>query len=151
VTFGKVKDYGIKDANNMGAAMAGSAYDTISTHLSNTSKTIDDFDYIVTGDLGLVGSEILYDLFDKDKINIKKKHKDCGLMLYDLDKQDVHAGGSGCGCAASVLCGYFLQEVAQGKINNILFTATGALMSPTIIQQGESIPSVAHSLHISAM
>jgi len=150
VTFGKVKDYGVKDVNNMGAAMAGAAYDTISSHLTNTGKTIGDFDYIVTGDLGLVGSEILYDLFDKDKVNIQKNHKDCGLMLYDLERQDVHAGGSGCGCAAGVLCGYFLQELAQGKIGNILFTATGALMSPTIIQQGESIPGIAHSVHISA-
>lgn len=148
VTFGKVKDYGIKDVNNMGAAMAGAAYDTITNHLTNTGKTIDDFDFIVTGDLGKVGSEILYDLFDKDRVNIKKKHKDCGLMLYDIENQDVHAGGSGCGCGASVLCGYFLREIAAGKINNILFTATGALMSPTIIQQGESIPGIAHSVHI---
>jgi stage V sporulation protein AD len=148
VTFGKVKDYGIKDAHNMGAAMAGAAYDTICTHLTNTAKSINDFDYIVTGDLGTVGSEMLYDLFDKDRINIKKKHKDCGLMLYDLEKQDVHAGGSGCGCAAGVLCGYYLREIAQGKIDNILFTATGALMSPTIVQQGESIPGVAHCVHI---
>jgi stage V sporulation protein AD len=151
VTFGKVQDYGIKDVSNMGAAMAGSAYDTISTHLKNTAKSIDDFDYIVTGDLGMVGSEILYDLFDKDKINIQKKHKDCGLMLYDIKTQDVHAGGSGCGCAAGVLCGYLLNEIAQGKIKNILFTATGALMSPTIIQQGESIPGVAHAVHIGNM
>ncbi|MCL2071483.1 MAG: stage V sporulation protein AD [Oscillospiraceae bacterium] len=132
----------------MGAAMAGAAYDTISTHLSNTAKTIDDFDHIVTGDLGMVGSEVLYDLFDKDKINIKKKHRDCGLMLYDFEKQDVHAGGSGCGCAASVLCGYFLRQIAGGKLQNILFTATGALMSPTVTQQGESIPGIAHALHI---
>jgi stage V sporulation protein AD len=149
VTFGKVRDYGVKDAANMGAAMAGAAYDTISTHLANTGKSIDDFDRIVTGDLGLVGTEMLYDLFDKDKINIKKKHKDCGLMLFDTETQDTHAGGSGCGCAASVLCGYFLREIAQGRIGNVLFVATGALMSPTIIQQGESIPGVAHAVHLS--
>ena len=148
VTFGKVKDCGIKDANNMGAAMAGAAYSTIATHLENAGKTIDDFDFIVTGDLGLVGSSVLYELFDKDKINLKKKHKDCGLMLYDLKKQDVHAGGSGCGCGASVLCGYFLREISAGRISDILFVATGALMSPTIIQQGESIPGVAHAVHI---
>jgi len=150
VTFGKIKDYGIKDANNMGAAMSGAAYDTISSHLANTGKTADDFDYIVTGDLGKVGSEILYDLFDKDKVNIQKKHKDCGLMLYDLKEQDVHSGGSGCGCSASVLCGYFLRELEQGNLKNILFTATGALMSPTIVQQGESIPGIAHAVHISS-
>jgi stage V sporulation protein AD len=145
-----VCDYGIKDANNMGAAMAGAAYNTISAHLANTAKSIDDFDYIVTGDLGLVGSKVMHELFDKDKVNIKPKHKDCGLMLYDLQSQDVHAGGSGCGCAAAVMCGYFLQELAQGKLKNILFTATGALMSPTIIQQGESIPGIAHAVHFSA-
>jgi len=150
VTFGKVKDYGIKDANNMGAAMAGAAHDTISTHLANTGKTIDDFDCIVTGDLGLVGSEVLYDLFDKDKINLKKNHKDCGLMMYDLKSQDVHSGGSGCGCAAGILCGHFLNEIACGNIKDILFTATGALLSPMIVQQGESIPGVAHCLHISS-
>jgi len=133
--------------------MSGAAHDTISTHLANTGKTIDDFDYIVTGDLGLVGSRVLYELFAKDKIDIikfKKKHKDCGLMLFDLEEQDVHAGGSGCGCAASVLCGYFLQELAQGKLKNILFTATGALLSPTVMQQGESIPGIAYSVHISS-
>ncbi|MCL2037183.1 MAG: stage V sporulation protein AD [Oscillospiraceae bacterium] len=150
VTFGKVKDYGVKDANNMGAAMSGAAYDAISMHLWNTAKQIDDFDYIVTGDLGAVGSEVLYDLFDKDKISLRRKHKDCGLMLFDLEQQDVHAGGSGCGCAAGVLCGYFLPELARGNIKNILFAATGALMSPTIIQQGESIPGIAHVVHISA-
>jgi stage V sporulation protein AD len=150
VTFGKVKDYGVKDAANMGAAMAGAAYDAVSTHLANTAKSIDDFDYIVTGDLGKVGSELFYELFDRDKVNIYRKHRDCGLMLYDLENQDVHAGGSGCGCAAGVLCGYFLQEIAQGKISDILFAATGALMSPTIICQGESIPGVAHVVHISA-
>lgn len=149
VTFGKVRDYGIKDANNMGAAMAGAAYHTISVHLKNTAKTIDDFDYIVTGDLGAVGSEVLYDLFDKDKINLKKKHKDCGVMLFDPETQDTHAGGSGCGCAAAVLCGYWLRKIARGEVGNILFTATGALMSPTIIQQGESIPGIAHAVHIS--
>jgi stage V sporulation protein AD len=147
-TFGKVRDHGIKDATNMGAAMAGAAYDTISAHLANTAGAIADFDYIVTGDLGAVGSEILYDLFDKDKLNLRPKHRDCGLMLYDLKKQDVHAGGSGCGCAASVLCGYFLREIEQNKLNNILFAATGALMSPTAVQQGESIPGVAHAVHI---
>jgi stage V sporulation protein AD len=148
VTFGKVADCGVKDAANMGAAMAPATYETISTHLANTGKSIDDFDFIVTGDLGKVGSELLYDLFDRDKVNVKRKHRDCGLMLYDCDSQDTHAGGSGCGCAAAVLCGYFLNEIAQGKIQNILFTATGALMSPTLTQQGESIPGVAHTVHI---
>lgn len=150
VTLGKVQDMGVTDANNMGAAMAVAAYDTISRHLANTNQSIDAFDMILTGDLGKVGSDILYDLFKRDKVDIAGKHSDCGLMLYDLQKQDVHAGGSGCGCSASVLCGYILQEVQQAKIKNVLFAATGALMSPTIIQQGESIPGISHTVHISS-
>jgi stage V sporulation protein AD len=134
----------------MGSAMAGAACQPIVTHLTNTGKSLDDFDCIVTGDLGLIGSELLYSLCDKAGLELRAKHKDCGLMLYNLEQQDVHGGGSGCGCAAAMLCGYFLQELAQGKLQNILFVATGALMSPTAIQQGESIPGVAHAVHISA-
>lgn len=150
VTIGKIKDMGITDANNMGAAMATAAYDTISRHLANTSQSIDSFDLILTGDLGRVGSDILLELFRKDNVDISAKHNDCGLMLFDLKKQDVHAGGSGCGCSASVLCGYVLNEIRQGKLKNVLFAATGALMSPTIVQQGESIPGISHAVHISA-
>lgn len=150
VTFGKINDMGVKDANNMGAAMSGAAYETISTHLANTKTNINSYDLIVTGDLGKVGSGLLFDLFNKDKVDISKVHKDCGIMIYDLEGQDVHSGGSGCGCSASVLCGYILQEIAQLKLKNVLFVATGALMSPTMIQQGESIPSVAHAVHIAA-
>ncbi|MCH5200264.1 MAG: stage V sporulation protein AD [Oscillospiraceae bacterium] len=150
VTIGKIKDMGVTDANNMGAAMATAAYDSISRHLANTKQSIDNFDLILTGDLGQVGSDILVELFRKDRVDISKKHNDCGLMLYDMEKQDVHAGGSGCGCSASVLCGYVLQEVQQSKLRNVLFAATGALMSPTIVQQGESIPGISHVVHISA-
>lgn len=150
VTIGKIKDMGITDANNMGAAMAAAAYDTISRHLANTSQSIDSFDLILTGDLGRVGSDILLELFRKDNVDISAKHNDCGLMLFDLKKQDVHAGGSGCGCSASVLCGYVLNEIQQGKLKNVLFAATGALMSPTVVQQGESIPGISHAVHISA-
>ena len=113
-------------------------------------QSIDAFDLILTGDLGKVGSDILTELFQKDNIDISEKHNDCGLMLYDLEKQDVHAGGSGCGCSASVLCGYILPEIAAGRLKNVLFAATGALMSPTIVQQGESIPGISHAVHISA-
>ncbi len=150
VTVGKIKDMGITDANNMGAAMAEAAHDTISRHLANMGQSIDAFDLILTGDLGKVGSDILTELFQKDNIDIAEKHNDCGLMLYDLEKQDVHAGGSGCGCSASVLCGYILPEIAAGRLKNVLFAATGALMSPTIVQQGESIPGISHAVHISA-
>ncbi len=149
VTFGTIQDMGIKDANNMGAAMAGAAYATISKHLANTNSSIDDYDLILTGDLGKVGSDLLCDLFSKDNVDISQKHNDCGLMIYDMEKQDVHAGGSGCGCSASVLCGYILQEIAQGKLKNVLFAATGALLSPTVVQQGESIPGISHAIHLS--
>ena len=149
VTIGKIKDMGITDANNMGAAMAAAAYDTISRHLCNTSQSIDDFDLILTGDLGKVGRDILIELFKKDNIDITEKHNDCGIMLFDLEKQDVHAGGSGCGCSASVLCGHILKEIRQGRLNKVLFAATGALMSPTIVQQGESIPGICHAVELS--
>lgn len=148
VTFGRIQDKGVTDANNMGAAMAFACYDTITRHLKNTNQTINDFDMIISGDLGQVGSDMLYEMFEADGIGIARKHSDCGLMLYDRERQDVHAGGSGCGCSASVLCGYFLKKVRDGEMKKILFTATGALMSTTLVQQGESIPSIAHSVEI---
>ena len=149
VTFGKVIDMGTKDANNMGGAMAGAAYETINAHLSSTNQSATDFDMILTGDLGKVGSGLLIDLFKRDNIDIARIHADCGLMLYRTKAQDVHAGASGCGCGASVLCGYILPRITEGKLKNLLFTATGALMSPTMLQQGESIPAVAHAVHLS--
>lgn len=148
-TIGKIVDMGVNDANNMGAAMAPAAFSTISSFFSDTGLAPDDFDYIVTGDLGKVGSRILCELFERENINIRDNHKDCGMMLYDFDEQDVHAGGSGCGCAGSVLCGYFIPQLRAGSIRNILFAATGALMSPTINQQGESIPSISHLVWLS--
>ncbi len=151
VTIGTIKDMGIKDANNMGAAMAGAAYETIRAHLKNTGLSPESFDLILTGDLGEIGTKLLRDLFLRDGINIEKIHNDCGLMLFDREKQDVHAGGSGCGCSASVLCGHILERVKKGELRNVLFTATGALMSTTLVQQGESIPGIAHAVHISAV
>ena len=144
VTVGKIVDLGIKDANNMGAAMAPAAADTIKNFLDDTKTSADDYDLILTGDLGEVGSSLLKELLLKERISIEKIHKDCGLMIYHQKKQDVHAGGSGCGCSASVLCSVILNRLKQGELNNILFVATGALMSPTSSQQGESIPSIAH-------
>ncbi len=149
VTVGKVTDLGIKDANNMGAAMAPAAYETIKSHLKTRKLSVNDFDLILTGDLGFVGTEILYDLFRRDGVNISNVHNDCGLMIYDRQKQDVHSGGSGCGCSASVLCGFILDKVRKGEISNVLFAATGALMSTTVVQQGESIPGISHAVHIS--
>ena len=127
------------------------AYNTIKNHLENTGASPTDFDLILTGDLGLVDGEILINLLQQDGVDISKVHGDCGLMLYDREKQDVHAGGSDCGCSASVLCDHILNRIKSGELKNVLFTATGALMSPTIVQQGESIPGIAHAVHISNM
>lgn len=150
LTVGTVIDMGIKDANNMGAAMAPAAYDTLKTHFENTGTAPEDYDLILTGDLGFIGGEILRDLFLRDGVKLGDRYNDCGMMLFDREKQDVHAGGSGCGCSASVLCGHILPAVQSGRLKNVLFTATGALMSTTLVQQGESIPGIAHSVHISA-
>ncbi len=147
--IGKIKDFSIKDANNMGAAMAPAAADTIKRYLDATGTAPSDYDFIITGDLGDVGSNLLYELLLSENVDIKDVHKDCGSMIFDNENQDTHAGGSGCGCSASVLCGYFLPMMQRGEINNILFAATGALMSPMLIQQGESIPSISHLVHIS--
>ena len=126
------------------------ACDTIKTFLKDTGTTPSDYDLILTGDLGQVGSELLIELLNREGIGILDRHNDCGLMIYDREKQDVHAGGSGCGCSASILCGYILNELRQKRLNEVLFIATGALMSPTSVQQGESIPGIAHLLHLSS-
>lgn len=148
-SVGRIIDLDIHDANNMGAAMAPAAADTIKRFFKDFKLAPKDFDYIVTGDLGKIGSELLIELLSEDGIDITKNHLDCGMMIYDFEKQDVHAGGSGCGCAASMLCGYFLPRIKSGEIKNIFFAATGALMSPTVVQQGESIPSISHGVWIS--
>ena len=150
VCFGRINDLGITDANNMGAAMAPAAADTIANFLTDTATTPEDYDLIVTGDLSQVGSELLRDLLERKGIKLGSKHADCGLMMYDREKQDVHAGGSGCGCSASILCSYFLSKLEKKELNNLLFVATGALMSPTSSQQGESIPGIAHLIHVTS-
>lgn len=149
-TVGRIVDAGVCDANNMGAAMAPAAYSTIKEFFNDTSMKPEDFDLIVTGDLGKVGSRLLWELSENEGIDIRSRHKDCGMMIYDYDIQDVHAGGSGCGCAASMLCGYFIPELRAKGYKNILFAATGALLSPTVNQQGESIPSVSHLVWLSS-
>ena len=148
VCIGKVNDLGVTDANNMGAAMAPAAADTIYNFLTDTATAPDDYDMIVTGDLSAVGTELLRDLLERKGIKLGDKHADCGLMIYDREKQDVHAGGSGCGCSASVLCSYLLGKLERRELHNLLFVATGALMSPTSSQQGESIPGIAHLVHL---
>lgn len=147
-TFGIVQDLGVKDANNMGAAMAPAAADTIMRFLRDTDTKENDYDAIFTGDLGFVGTTLLYQLLEKEGINIRKNHNDCGLMIFDRATQDVHSGGSGCGCSAGVLTSTILKKVESGEYKNILFCATGALLSPTSTMQGETIPSVAHIVNI---
>lgn len=147
-TIGKVVDMGVTDINNMGAAMAPAACDTIKSFLIDTKTKPSDYDLILTGDLGRTGSQLLLELLQKENIDISRLHNDCGMMIYDIEKQDVHAGGSGCGCCGSVLCGYILENMCKGKLKNILVTATGALMSPTANQQGESTPGIAHLIHL---
>ncbi len=148
VTFGRITDYGIKDAANMGAAMAPAAAQTLTDYLSDTGASPKDFDLILTGDLGSIGSELMEKILTKDGIDITAVHNDCGLMIYDRVKQDVHAGGSGCGCSGAVLCSIVMQQLAAGEMHKVLFIGTGALMSPTSTQQGESIPGVAHLVYL---
>ena len=148
VTFGEIADYGIKDTNNMGAAMAPAAADTLLHFFSDTGTKADDYDIIFTGDLGYVGTNLLYELLEREKTDIRCRHSDCGLIIFDREKQDVHAGASGCGCSASVLCSYILHRLEKGDFKNILFMSTGALLSPTSSFQGSSIPGIAHLLNI---
>ena len=151
VTCGKIVDKGITDANNMGAAMAPAAYDTLSAHFAATGTGPRDYDLVVTGDLGALGHQIVSDLFARDGVDMGGNYTDCGLLLYDIQNQDMHAGASGCGCAASVLCGYLLGEMERGRWRRILFAPTGALLSPTSTCQGESIPSICHAVVIESV
>ena len=147
-TIGTIVDWGIKDANNMGAAMAPAAYETIAAHLKDRNLQCSDYDLIVTGDLGVIGKQVVRDLFAQDNIDMGNNYDDCGAMIYDIKKQDVHAGGSGCGCSSVVLCGHLLNEMKKGTIKKLLFCATGALLSPTSTMQGESIPGICHAVSI---
>lgn len=147
-TVGTVTDLGIKDANNMGAAMAPAAYSTIRAHLDDLSLAPEDFDLIVTGDLGQLGKDVLLELAKRDGIALGGKLTDCGTLVFDQLTQDVHAGGSGCGCSAITLCGYLLGQLDSGKLKRILFCGTGALLSPTSTQQGLPIPGVCHAVSI---
>lgn len=145
---GKIVDLGVKDPANMGAAMAPAAADSIYQFLQDTGTGPQDYDGIYTGDLGQVGTDLLYQTLEQNGLDIRARHQDCGLLLFDRGSQDVHAGGSGCGCSASVLCGHILNRMEAGGLKSILFCATGALMSPTSSQQGESIPGICHILHL---
>ena len=146
VTCGKVVDKGIRDANNMGAAMAPAAFDTLRTFFRDTHTRPEEYDLIATGDLGKLGSEILRDLFAQDGILLGEEYTDCGLLLFDIQAQDMHCGASGCGCCASVFNGYLLRQMEERHINRLLFAPTGALLSPTSSFQGETIPGICHAV-----
>ena len=148
IHIGTVQDLGILDSNNMGAAMAPAAKKTIADFLSDTGTKPEDYDAVFTGDLGAVGSDLLYELMLKEEgVDLGSVHRDCGLMIYDRATQDVHSGGSGCGCSGSVLCSHILSGMHKGKYKNILFVATGALMSTVSSLQGQSIPGIAHLIN----
>lgn len=147
-TVGTVRELGIKDANNMGAAMAPAAFETIRAHFEDTKEDPGSYDLIVTGDLGQLGKDILLSLAVDSGLSIGGKLADCGTMVFDTLRQDVHAGGSGCGCSAITLCGYLLSKLQSGKLKKILFCGTGALLSPTSTQQGLPIPGVCHAVTI---
>ncbi|MBQ8687388.1 MAG: stage V sporulation protein AD [Ruminococcus sp.] len=144
VCIGKITDLGVCDANNMGAAMAPAAADTLTRWFRGTGTPPEAYDAIVTGDLGEIGGKLLLDLMMKQGYEIHSRYHDCGVLMFDGDRQDTHAGGSGCGCGGSLLCGHFLPKMQSGGIRRMLFLATGALMSPMLVQQGESIPGIAH-------
>ena len=149
VTSGKIVDAGIKDANNMGAAMAPAACETLRSLFEETGFTPEDFDLIVTGDLARLGSRVVREMLLADGIDLGERYTDCGELIYDIERQDVHMGGSGCGCSAAVLCGYLLNGMRAGKWQRIVFAGTGALLSPLSSQQGESIPAICHAVILS--
>ena len=147
-TLGKVIDLNISDANHMGAAMAPAVFDTLTAHLDDTRRTADDFDLIVTGDLGWIGRNLLLGMFRDSGVDMpEEKLVDCGASLY-YQEQDAHAGGSGCGCVASVSCGWIMKRVAQGELGRVLLSGSGAMLSPTSSQQGQSIPGLSYAIEI---
>lgn len=143
--FGQMVDLDVTDANNMGAAMAPAAYDTLTHLFEDTGTQPSDYDRILTGDLARVGSALLRDLFGRDGVDLGATYDDCGVLLYDTE-QDVHAGGSGCGCSAAVLCGDILDRMERGALHRVIFAGTGALMSPTSVQQGQGIAGICHAV-----
>ena len=147
-TIGKIQDFGIKDANNMGAAMAPAAVDTLERHFQDFGVSPADYDLIVTGDLGALGKQIVLEQTAKDGYDLSQNYDDCGVLLFSAKKQDVHSGGSGCGCSAITLCGHYLPEIRKKKLRRILFCGTGALLSPTSTQQGLPIPGICHAVDI---
>ncbi len=148
ITTGKIVDMGIKDPNNMGAAMAPAAVDTMIAHFKDTGKNPDYYDLIITGDLGYVGKELVVRLMKENGYNLETNYTDCGIEIFDKNTQDTHAGGSGCGCSATTFCGYYYPKLKSKELNKILFIPTGALMSPTSTKQKQSIPAIAQAVVI---
>lgn len=148
ITTGKIVDMGIKDSNNMGAAMAPAFVDTLLTHFKDTGRNPSYYDGIFSGDLGYVGKEIAIELCQTKGYNIKNNYNDCGVIIFDKETQDTHSGGSGCACCGTVFSGYLFNQLKQKKLNKILLIATGALTNATSAQQGESIPGIAHAIAI---
>ncbi len=147
VTFGKVTDYGINDVNNMGAAMAPSAADTLVRLFKDTGTKPSDYDLIVTGDLGKLGGELLLDLLEQEGYKGVDNYRDCGHLIFS-NTQKAFMGGSGCGCSAVVFNSYVLKKLSEGEYKKVIFMATGALLSPLSSQQGETIPGVSHAIVI---
>ncbi len=146
MTIGRIVDFGIQDSMNMGACMAPAAASTIAANLEDFERTPEDYDLIVTGDLGTVGSNILYDIMEEKGYSIRKKHMDCGIEIYDAIKQDTHAGGSGCGCSAVTLAGLLLRKMRAGVYRRILFVPTGAMLSPVSFHEDRDIPGIAYGI-----
>ena len=148
VTVGKIADAGITDANNMGSAMAPAALNTLVSHFKDTGRTPKDYDAVFTGDLGAIGHDILEEMLEKEGFSPCGNYFDCGVMIYEGNGEKERKFGSGCGCSASVLCGYILPQMKKRRFHRILFAATGALLSPLTIQQKESIPGICHAIAI---
>lgn len=146
VTVGKIVDWGLKDSQNMGACMAPAACNTIIQSLKDFGRSPAYYDRIITGDLGYVGQSILFDLMRANNVDIKNIHMDCGMTIFDQKTQDTHAGGSGCGCAASTLSAYILPKIERGEWKRVLFVPTGALMSTVSYNEGASVPGIAHAI-----
>ena len=146
VTIGKIVDYGLKDSQNMGACMAPAACDTIVANLNDFKCGTEEYDRIITGDLGYVGQSILFDLMRKKGRDLKQNHIDCGMVIFDQKKQDTHSGGSGCGCAAVTLAASILPKLESGEWKKVLFVPTGALLSTVSFNEGESVPAIAHGI-----
>ena len=151
ITTGKIVDYGLKDSMNMGPCMAPAAASTIAQHFADWNRKPEDYDKIITGDLGSVGQKVLIDLLRDKGYDISEKHMDCGMEIYDPESQDTHAGGSGCGCSAVTLSAYILKNLEQKNWNRVLFVPTGALLSKTSFNEGQTVPGIAHGVVIESI